>query len=313
VAVPLALILFRVQAVVPRTVLLLNPMLLLVLMGGSRFLYRAWKDRRMAALLVDARPVLVVGAGTSANNLLRELARPSSQYRVAGLLDDAVAKHGQHMQGVEVLGPLADLETHAHQTGVDHVILAIPSLPHSERKALVERCAAAGLNLLTIPSLDDIMAGRVTVSSLRRIELDDLLGRDAVQLDNEGLSECLTGQVVMVTGAGGSIGSELCRQIARFKPFRLVLFDQSEFSLYQLEQEFSRHWPDQSIACLIGDVKDAHRLNEVMATHRPALVYHAAAYKHVPLMERDNTLQALKNNVLGTLTVARAAREAGVG
>jgi len=311
--VPLVLILFRVQAVVPRTVLILNPLLLLILMGGSRFVYRAWKDQRVAGLLVETRPVLVLGAGSAADLLLRELARPDSKYRVAGLLDDDHGKHGRLIQDVAVLGATGEVGDWARRMGVADIILAIPSLDHAERKALLERCAHLGLNLLTIPSMDDIMTGRVTVSSLRRIELDDLLGRDPVRLDSEGLHECLGGRVVMVTGAGGSIGSELCRQIAHFKPSRLLLFEQNEFALYQLEQEFARQYPKQLIACLIGDVKDVARLREVLAQHRPAQIYHAAAYKHVPLMERDNTLQALKNNVLGTLTVARIAREVGVG
>lgn len=154
------------------------------------------------------------------------------------------------------------------------------------------------------------MQGRVSVAALRPVELDDLLGRDPVKLDEAGLVECLSGRVVMVTGAGGSIGAELCRQITRFGPARLVLFEQGEFALYTLEQEFRRRHPNLPIVCAVGDVVDEGRVEEVILQHRPALIYHAAAYKHVPLME-ENALVALRNNVLGTAVVAKAARRWG--
>ena len=313
VAVPVALILFRVEAVVPRTVLILDPILLLLIMGGSRFAYRSLKEHHLLRLsTMNDKPVLVLGAGSAADFLLRELARTHSGYRAVGLLDDDAHKVGRQIHGVQVLGTLKELDAWVRHTEVEHAILALPSSPHALRKTLAERCADLGLSVLTVPSLEDLMAGKVSVSSLRPIELDDLLGRDPVQLDNAGLSECLSGRAVMVTGAGGSIGSELCRQIAVFRPSSLLLFEQSEFALYQLEQEFLSNYPEQPIVCLIGDVCDTHRVAEVVAAHQPAVIYHAAAYKHVPLMERENALQALKNNVLGTCVVAKAARDAGV-
>lgn len=194
---------------------------------------------------------------------------------------------------------------------VDDVVLALPSADHNVRKMVTDICAGAGLNVLTVPSLEDLVAGRVSVSSLRRIELDDLLGRDPVRLDNSGLHRLLTGQVVMVTGAGGSIGSELCRQIARFEPKRLVLFELSELALYALEQELAQRFPGLRMEPVIGDVKDVERVNEVMAGERPAVVFHAAAYKHVPLMETTNAWEAVRNNVLGTQIVAAAAQANG--
>lgn len=312
VAVPTILVLFRVQEVVPRSVLLLDPILLVIIMGGSRFAYRAWKDHHFNALLSDAKPVLILGAGSAADFLLREMARTPSGYQVVGLLDDDPAKIGRHIQGVPVLGLIRDIEHWQANAGVQDAILAIPSASAAVRKVVVEKCADLGLNLLTVPSMSDLMQGRVSVESLRKIELDDLLGREAVRLDNAGLAECLSGKTVMVTGAGGSIGSEMCRQIARFRPARLILFEQSEFALYQLEQEFHRACPDQLIACIIGDIKDANRVSQILAKFKPSVIYHAAAYKHVPLMERINTLQAVKNNVFGTMVVARLAREAGV-
>jgi FlaA1/EpsC-like NDP-sugar epimerase len=166
---------------------------------------------------------------------------------------------------------------------------------------------------MTVPPFEDLVSGKLAVSSLRRIELDDLLGRDPVRLDNSGLHDLLTDQTVLITGAGGSIGSELCRQIARFKPSRLVLVEQSELALYAMEQELPQRFPELRIAPVIGDIKNAVRMNQVMATYRPAVVFHAAAYKHVPLMENNNAWEAVRNNVLGTQTVAAAALAHGVG
>ncbi len=311
--VPVALILFRVQAVVPRSVLILDPLLLVVLMGGSRLAYRAWKEHRLASVLrPSSRPVLVAGAGTAADFLLRELARNPAGFHVVGLLDDSRDKQGRLVQGIPVLGPLDDVAAWAKKMEVDDIVLALPSAAHEVRKRITQSCADAGLNVLTVPSLEDLVAGRVSVSSLRSIELEDLLGRDPVQLDDSGLHQLLTGRVVMVTGAGGSIGSELCRQIARFEPAKLVLFEQSELALYAMEQELPQRFPGLQIVPVIGDVKNAAWVNRVMAEQWPAVVFHAAAYKHVPLMENDNAWEAVRNNVLGTQVVAAAAQAHGV-
>ena len=311
--IPVALILFRVHAVVPRSVLILDPLLLLMVMGGSRLAYRAWKEHRLASVLhPDSKPVLVAGAGSAADFLLRELARNPAGFHVVGMLDDSRDKQGRLVQGIPVLGGLDEVTAWARKMEVDDVVLALPSAAHAVRKRITQVCADAGLNVMTIPSLEDLVAGRVSVSSLRRIELDDLLGRDPVQLDDSGLHHLLTGRVVMVTGAGGSIGSELCRQIARFTPAKLVLFEQSELALYAMEQELPQRFPGLQIAPVIGDVKNAVWVNRVMAEQRPAVVFHAAAYKHVPLMENANAWEAVKNNVLGTQVVAAAAQAHGV-
>ena len=311
--IPVVITLFRVSAVVPRSVLIIDPLLLLIVMGGSRLAYRAWKEHRLVGVLrPGSKPVLVAGAGLAADFLLRELARNPAGFHVVGLLDDSRDKQGRHVQGVPVLGGLDDVAELAAKMGVDDIVLALPSASHDVRKHITELCADAGLHVLTIPSLEDLVAGRVSVSNLRRIELDDLLGRDPVQLDDSGLHRLLTDQVVMVTGAGGSIGAELCRQIARFKPSRLVLFEISELGLYAMEQELPHRFPGLQITPVIGDVKNVPWVNQVMASHRPAVVFHAAAYKHVPLMENENAWAAVRNNVLGTQVVAAAAQAHGV-
>jgi FlaA1/EpsC-like NDP-sugar epimerase len=312
-AVPALLSLLELGVSVPRSVFLIAPVLLVGAMSGSRLLYRAWKERRVLGVIryPEANPVLVLGAGTAAAALLKDLAN-SREWRVIGLLDDDPAKRGGEIMGVKILGPLDAAGEMARQLDVAHAIIAMPGATHSLRKRAVDLCAAAGLRVMTVPAYADIVSGRISVSALRKVELDDLLGRDPVQLDDAGLHGLLTGKVVMVTGAGGSIGAELCRQIARFEPKLLVLFELNEYALYSVEQEFRAGPRDVPIACVIGDVKSAVRIEATLARYRPPVVFHAAAYKHVPLMEIDNAWEAVQNNVLGTLRLARAAQAHGV-
>jgi len=298
-------------ASMPRSVLILHPLLLAGFMGGNRLLYRAWKEHRLYGdMHLTGEPVLVLGAGDAAADLLRELSR-SADWRVVGLLDDDPANYGRQIIGVRVVGSIDDIARHAAAFEVAHVIVALPGAAAAKRRRAAELAAQAGMQVLTVPAFDDLLSGRVAISQVRRVELEDLLGRDKVALDDAGLTRLLAGRTVLVTGAGGSIGSELCRQIARFRPDRLVFFEQSEFALYAMEQEFSRSHPGLMVSCIAGDVRDEQRLHEVFAAYPPAVVFHAAAYKHVPMMENENAWQAVRNNVLGTWRVARAAIEHG--
>jgi FlaA1/EpsC-like NDP-sugar epimerase len=294
----------------PRTVYLLTPLLLVLMMGGSRLLYRAWKEGHFGSLVTKpgATSVLVLGAGAAAAILLKELAA-NPAWRVVGLLDDDPRKKGAELLGEKVLGSIADVGRIADRLGVTHAIIAMPGASHAARKRALDLCARNGMSVMTVPAIADIVSGKVSVSALRKVELDDLLGRDAVQLDDAGLHAFLDGKRVLVTGAGGSIGSELCRQIARFAPACLVLFDSSEFALYSIEQEFRDRHAQMQVAGVIGDAKDEARVREVFLRFRPQVVFHAAAYKHVPLMEDENAFQAVLNNVLSTIVVARAAGE----
>ena len=310
-ATALLLHLLLMGDLVPRSVLLLDPILLLLIMGGSRFAYRTWKEHRLYGVSqLRANPVLVLGAGDTAVSLLKDLER-SQEWRVVGLLDDDPAKQGSLILGVKVLGKLDALPDRANETGATHAIIAMPSESHTVRRRATNICSAAGVQVLTVPSFDDLVSGKVTVSSIRRVELDDLLGRDPVELDNEGLHQLLAEKAVLVTGAGGSIGSELCRQIARFRPGLLVLFELSEFALYAIEQEFTERFPQLNVVSAIGDAKDAARVAQIFSQHRPEVVFHAAAYKHVPLMEEANAWEAVRNNVLGTSVMAEAAARGG--
>jgi FlaA1/EpsC-like NDP-sugar epimerase len=311
-AIPFLLWMVRSGFVVPRSVLVMNPLLLILFMGGSRLLYRMWKETQFhGAMKLSSQPVLVLGAGDAAVSLSKDLAK-NPAWQLVGFLDDDANKQGCVLNGIKVLGKLDTLVHWVENFGIERVIIAMPSSSHQQRQRAIKLCTAAQVEALTVPSFDDLMSGKVAVSQLRPIELDDLLGRDPVVLDEAGLNSLLAEQVVMVTGAGGSIGSELCRQIARFSPAKLVLFEQSEFALYTLEQELQQTFPKLNFVCLVGDVRDAARVGEVMQLHSPEVLFHAAAYKHVPMMETHNAWQAIRNNVLGTWTVARAAQQYGV-
>ncbi|MEQ1603118.1 MAG: polysaccharide biosynthesis protein [Methylophilaceae bacterium] len=310
--VTVVLVMFRPYVMMPRSVLVLDPILLFLMMGGSRFAYRAWREHRLYGLLQDqGKPVLLLGTSDLATSLIKDLER-SRDWKVVGLLNDKPRLHHKQIHGVQILGALDDLADWSARTGAKHAIIAMPAAHHQDRKRALDLCAEAGVEALTVPSFDDVVSGRVSISQIRKVEVEDLLGRDPVQLDEAGLFNSIGGQVVLVTGAGGSIGAELCRQIVRFNPDLLVLFELNEFALYQMEQEFSQNWPRQRIACVIGDVKNAARVAQVLRRYKPAQVFHAAAYKHVPLMEQANVGEALANNVLGTHTLACACKQAGV-
>lgn len=310
--IPLVLGFFRVQAIVPRSVLIIDPILLLLMMGGSRLLYRLWKENLLYGnFQLEGAPVLILGAGDAGVALSKDLSR-SKDWHLVGFLDDSLSKQGRTLNGFKVHGKLDDLKCWAEKFDVKQVIIAMPTAPHQVRKHVIDLASACGVKTLTVPRFEDLLSGRIAISQLRAVELDDLLGRDAVELDDVGLHAQLTNQVVLVTGAGGSIGSELCRQIATFYPKTLVLYELGEFALYNIEQELSRAFSQLNIVYLAGDVKDAVRLEEVFSQYQPSVVFHAAAYKHVPLMELGNAWQAVRNNVFGTWQLGRCAQKHGV-
>jgi FlaA1/EpsC-like NDP-sugar epimerase len=310
-AIALVVLLFKVPYI-PRSIVVLYPILLGGAMGGSRIVYRAWKEGRLFRATSDqSKRVLILGAGEAAANLLKSLDR-NPDWVFVGLLDDNPAKVKREIHGVPVLGTLEQLPEVVQRTEAELAIVAMPGQPHEVRRRAVTLASQAGLAAMTVPSYDDLVSGKVTVSQLRRIELDDLLGRDPVELDSAGLHGWLDGRAVLVTGAGGSIGSELVRQILKFDPACVVLLDASELALYTMEQEFGTASRGTQLVYAIGDVKHTARLREILTLHRPSVVFHAAAYKHVPLMEERNAWQAVANNTLGTWRVAEAALRHGV-
>ena len=310
--VALGAYLAQFDLIVPRSVIVLSPILTLLAVGGIRAAYRAWRESRSPREVAgQRRKLFVLGTGEPGARLLRELAT-SPQWQVVGAFDDRREAHGREIHGVPVLGALADVERAARELDVRDAVIAMPEASSARRQQAATICMRAGLNALLLPALADLIEGRVTIENVRRINLEDLLGRDAVRINSAEVGQMLGGAVVMVTGAGGSIGSELCRQIARFAPARLVFFEHSEFALYRIGEEFRELFPEVPFAGFVGDVKDAERVRETISAQKPAIVFHAAAYKHVPLMEDDNCWQAVRNNVLGTWVVAGEAIAARV-
>ncbi|HEX5312455.1 nucleoside-diphosphate sugar epimerase/dehydratase [Aquabacterium sp.] len=297
---------------VPRAVLALHPVFALITMTLARMSIRLLNDHARQRRGSDAsrQRALVLGAGAAAKLLIAGIQHRG--WSVVGLLDDDVRKHGTRISGVTVWGGLDKLADSEVLNDVTHLVLAMPSASGAQRKRALDLASATGLPVLTVPTSDELRDGRARVDRVRDIEPEDVLGREPVKLDESAVSTLISGQIVMVTGAGGSIGSELCRQIARFGPSRLVLFELSEFALYQVEQDLSERFPHVQLVRLVGDVKDLAALRRVMTQYQPDLVFHAAAYKHVPLMEDENAWIALRNNTLGTYLVAQAAAESGV-
>jgi FlaA1/EpsC-like NDP-sugar epimerase len=299
-------------AVVPRSVLLLNPLLLILLMGGSRFAYRAWQEHRLYGTTTkQGVPVIILGAGEAAIALVKELAR-GDEWRVVGMLDDDKTLHGRELFGVRVLGEIKQLKEFSQALSVSNVIVAMPSAAHQARRNAVILAQSENLTVLTVPAFDDLMSGKVSISQVRKVEVEDLLGRETVSLDNQGLQLLIEANAVMVSGAGGSIGSELCRQVLKYNPKQLICFDISEYALYQLEQELLQADKNTKLIFVTGDVKNAQRVQYLLSRYQPKVVFHAAAYKHVPLMETHNVAEALANNVIGTHVLASACLQAGV-
>ena len=295
----------------PRSVLLLQPALLILLMGGARFAYRSWREHRLYGLAAaKGEPVLVLGAGSAGARLVSELAK-SETWHVVALLDDDAAKVGGRVHDTLVVGKLAETQSVAKRFGARHAIIAMPNANHASRRRAVALAAEADLTALTVPSYDELLSEESPLGKLRQIELEDLLGRDPITLNTKGLEDWLSGATVLITGAGGSIGTELCNQVARFRPGRLIMVDISEFASHVIGEHMATRLPRERMEVYVGDARSRTRMKEIFDRERPAVVFHAAAYKHVPLTESVNAWEAVRNNVLGTLVVAECARQFG--
>jgi FlaA1/EpsC-like NDP-sugar epimerase len=297
---------------VPRAVLAMHPVITLMTVALARMLYRMLYEHARAQITgsdAEIRRAIVLGAGEAARLLVAGIHQQG--WIVLGCLDDDSAKQGARIAGVPVLGPIDALRDKEVLGAATHLIVAMPSTRGARRREVLELAATTGLPVVTVPSVSELRDGNERIDRLREIEPEDLLGREPVQLDEAGITQALHGKTVLVTGAGGSIGSELCRQVAHYGPARLVLYELSEFNLYTIEQDLGARFPDLALTKLIGDVKDIGHLRRSMALHAPQAVFHAAAFKHVPLMEEGNALAALRNNTLGTYNTALAAAEAG--
>ncbi|OZM56400.1 hypothetical protein CIB95_11540 [Lottiidibacillus patelloidae] len=289
-------------------------MMHILFIGGSRFSWRVYRDNFIAKA-GNKKRTLIVGAGSAGTMVARQLLSAgngeSNLYPVA-FVDDDAKKHRLEIMGIPVVGGVESIEEAVKEYDIDNIVIAIPSLSRSEINDIFKACANTDAQTQILPMIEDIMTGKVSVNQVRDVQVEDLLGRKPVELDIASISDSLTGKTILVTGAGGSIGSEICRQVAKFSPEKLILLGHGENSIYSIEMELLESYKGQfEIITEIADVQDREKMFTVLEKHKPNVVYHAAAHKHVPLMER-NPEEAIKNNVIGTKNVAEAADNASV-
>ncbi|MEH7356281.1 nucleoside-diphosphate sugar epimerase/dehydratase [Neobacillus drentensis] len=287
--------------------LMITWMLHVLLIGGSRFSWRMFRDNFMTKQK-NVKRTLIVGAGAGGTMVARQLLNNHDiDLKPVAFIDDDPKKFKLEILGISVVGNSGHIKEAVEKYKIENIVIAIPSLSQKELNRIFEECAKTKAMTQIIPKLEDLMTGKVTVNQFRDVQVEDLLGREPVELDIAGISEIVTGKTVLVTGAGGSIGSEICRQICKFHPSKIVLVGHGENSIYLIDMELRRTYQNQiEIVPVIGDIQDRTRIFEVMEEHRPFVVYHAAAHKHVPLMEY-NPREAVKNNIFGTKNVAEAA------
>ena len=304
----LSFLLFRL-AEVPRSVPFFYFLLLIGLMAGIRLAYRWLKEKSLAPIL--GKRVLLVGAGEAGELLARDLLRnPDSGYMPVAFVDDRARRHGKEVRGVPVVGAIEDIPGLVDKLEIDLILLALPSASTRQKRRAVNYCEQSGVKFQTLPNVEQLLTSGVSISDLREVSIEDILGRDPVSLDWQAIRSGLCGRKIMVTGAGGSIGSELCRQLARLEPSRLILLENSEYNLYRIEAELRKEFGDCQLDICLADVTDAPRIKQVFELYRPDVVFHAAAYKHVPLLEFQ-IREAVRNNVLGTRLVADCANRFG--
>ncbi len=297
---------------VPNAVFLLDWVLTIAVVSTARVGFRFYHEELRPLSAAAQHRLLIIGAGDVGDTILRDIIRTSEdRYLVVGFLDESDAKQGGRIRGIEVLGKPGDIRRICEQHNVDEVLLADPAMSQREVRNLVETCQGMNLRFHTVPAVTDLIEGRVQISQIRPVDIEDLLGREPVKLDTEAIGRYIEGKVIMVTGAGGSIGSEMCRQIARFRPKRLLLVERMENALFEIDRSLGREFPELARKPLVADIADKCRIRQILQMERPTAIFHAAAHKHVPMMEW-NPGEAVKNNVVGTRHLADAAAEAGV-
>lgn len=298
----------------PYTVHIIFWMLCIILLGGTRFAYRiSYESKKSREVLGEAKTrLLIIGAGDAAAMLIKEIKRSKKMnYDVVGLIDDNEDKLGKFIYGVKVLGTRNNIKIVCQQNHIQEIIVAMPSVKYEDRQEIFNICKDTKCKLKTFPSISDVIDEKFTMKKIRDVNIEDLLGRDEVKLNTENIEKYIRGKSVLVTGGGGSIGSELCRQIARFSPERLLILDIYENNAYDLQMELNYKCPNLNKEVLIASIRDKSRLNDIFTKFKPDVVFHAAAHKHVPLMEA-NPAEAIKNNILGTYNVMKCCDEYGV-
>ena len=319
-ALTVLLFLYRFEGF-SRSVFLLDPVLTFLLVAGLRVGLRLFYQRIQGQRLFDnsekltsrrRKPLLIIGAGDAGEKIAREIFdNRNLPYRVVGFIDDHPGKIGQQIHGIPIFGPIVDLPEFVARTGARELLIAVPSAGRDQMGRIVEICRETGVPFKTLPSLGELISDRVSIRNIREVSYRDLLGRPPVRLELERIEEIMAGRTVLVTGAGGSIGSELCRQIIRFQPGKLILLDAGEHNLYQVEMELLHEHNFRDYVTVLGRVQDRELLEPLFAQYRPAVVFHAAAYKHVPMVER-NPWEGVYNNVFASKRLMEASVRHGV-
>lgn len=294
---------------IPRSVLLIHTVILVFLLGGSRLVYRWFKD--YSGFVFTGKRVLIIGAGKEAEALVRSFRHETQQYKVVGFLDDDANNLGREIQGIRVVGAFKDFQKILDKYNIDFVVIAAPEANAANLRDFVAICEQAKMEYRMLPTISQLTSGQVNIAELREVALEDLLGRETVKLDWQGITQCIENKVVVVTGGGGSIGSELCRQVALLNPKKLIILDNNEYNLYSIELEFQNDFPNTHIITCLADVTDDQTIKQIFKEQQPNILFHAAAYKHVPLLEQ-HVDSAVHNNILGTQVVANAALAANV-
>ncbi len=284
---------------------------IIVFVCSARFFIRLLHKYMFSKKNNHAKRALIIGAGNLAVTLLREInTNPQMSYQVVGLIDDEKLKYKNRFYGANVLGTRNDIVRICKEKGIEEIIFAIYNLPHKERQQILDICAKTDCKVKILPGFEIALSGRINSNTIREVEIEDLLERDPITLDNKQIANDIVGKTVLVTGGGGSIGSELCRQIVKYKPSKLVVLDIYENTSYELSLELQKKYPKQDIDTVIASIRDEERLEKIFSTYKPDMVFHAAAHKHVPLMESSPS-EAIKNNVFGTYNVALCAQKYG--
>jgi len=298
-----------VDRLAPRSIFVITGMLDVFLIGGSRLMYRLYRRLVLGRVIKmdNLRRVLIVGAGDAGAMIAKEMElHPELNYRPVAFLDDSDYKKGKKVNGIPVLGGIDDVADVVERKSIDEIIIAIPSAKPAVLNRIYEQCVKTKCKVKILPSMSQLIDETIMLTRVKDVDIEDLLGRDPIVVDLEGIAGYLSGKVVLVTGGGGSIGSELCRQIASFGPKKLVMLDNYENNLYNILNELNRKYPELDIIPVIANIREMERLKEIFGEYRPNIVFHAAAHKHVPLME-NNPEEAIKNNVFGTWNVAHCA------
>ena len=298
---------------IPRSYYFVYALVLTGITTGTRFSYRIMRGmRHKAQNRKNGTRVMIIGAGDAGNTVIKEITNSTySTMTIKCIIDDDENKWGRFIQGIKIVGGRERIVEYAALYGIDEIFIAIPSADRRTMKALVEICKETSCKLRTLPGIYQLVNGEVNVSKLRNVDVEDLLGRDPIKVDMESILNYVRGQTIMVTGGGGSIGSELCRQIAGHRPARLIIVDIYENNAYEIQQELKHRYPQLDLVVLIASVRNTNRINSIMENYHPDIIYHAAAHKHVPLMEVSPN-EAIKNNVFGTWKTAQAAVHNGV-